>query len=184
MKRVGIYATLSFAAAVALTGATAGQASAELRTDPVSPVGITVIFNSGYYGNIFNKGDGNSNNVQIGNGQGGTQGGTGNTQGGTGNTQAATQGGTGNTQGGTQGGTNNTETQGGTQGGTRNTETQGGAQSGTNNTQGATQSGTRNNQGGTQSGTNNTQGATTQTPEDATKGLTTSTLKLVTDLIG
>ncbi|MFF2130070.1 hypothetical protein ACFVW1_32775 [Streptomyces olivochromogenes] len=104
VKRFGIYATLPFVAAVALTGATAGQASAELRNDPETPAGVTVVFNNGgSYGNVFNEVNGNSNNTQIGNTQGGTQGGTGNTQGGTGNTQGGTQSGTGNTQGGTQG---------------------------------------------------------------------------------
>ncbi|MFJ8028635.1 hypothetical protein, partial [Streptomyces sp. NPDC096311] len=138
MKRFGIYATLPFVAAVALGGATAGQASAELRYDPETPAGVTVVFNNGgSYGNVFNEVNGNSNNTQIGNTRGGTQGGTGNTQGGAGNTQGATQGGTGNTQGGTQGGTGNT--QGGTQGGTGNT--QGGTQGGTGNTQGGTQGG-------------------------------------------
>ncbi|MGW2213220.1 hypothetical protein [Streptomyces sp. NPDC001781] len=123
MKRVGIYASLSFAAAVALTGATASQASADNRNIPgTSPV--TIVFNNGYYGNVFN------------------------TQGGTGNTQGGTQGGIGNTQGGTQSGTGNT--QGGTQSGTKNT--QGGTQSGIGNTQGGTQSGTGNTQGGTQGG--------------------------------
>ncbi len=82
---------------------------------------------------MLNYGDGNSNNIQLGNGQGGPQ------AGGTGNTQGGTQGGTGNTQGGTQGGTGNT---------------QGGTQSGTGNTQGGTQgSGTGDTQGGTQGGT-------------------------------
>ncbi|WP_256340364.1 hypothetical protein [Streptomyces sp. 2231.1] len=37
MKKVGIYATLSLAAAMAWTGTTASQASAALRTDPVPP---------------------------------------------------------------------------------------------------------------------------------------------------
>jgi hypothetical protein len=144
VKRVGIYATLSFAAAMALTGATAGQASAENRIDPGSPAGVTIVFNNGYYGNVFN-----------------------------------TQGGTGNTQGVTQGGASNSQTQGGTQSGTNNT--QGGTQGGTNNTQGGTQSGTKNTQGGTQSGTNNIQGAITQGAEDATKRITTRTLKLISD---
>ncbi|MFF7967383.1 hypothetical protein ACFZC3_18795 [Streptomyces sp. NPDC007903] len=120
MKRVGIYASLSFAAAMALTGATAGQASAENRIDPGSSAGVTIVFNNGYYGNIFNTQSGTKNT------QGGVQSGTNNTQGGT-------QSGTKNTQGGTQGGTNNT--QGGTQSGTDNI--QGGTQSGTDNTQGA-----------------------------------------------
>ncbi|MFF9376067.1 hypothetical protein ACF1BB_16120 [Streptomyces griseoluteus] len=121
MKRVGIYATLSFAAAVALTGATASQASADNRTYPGYPAEVTVVFNNGYYGNVFN------------------------TQGGTNNTQGGTQGGIGNTQGGTLSGKGNT--QGGVQG-AGNGNTQGGTQGGTANTQGGTQSGTNNNQGG------------------------------------
>ncbi|RZU30148.1 hypothetical protein EV284_5105 [Streptomyces sp. BK022] len=125
MKRVGIYATLSFAAAMALTGATASQASAENRNYPGYPAEVTIVFNHGYYGNVFNTQGG------TGNTQGGTQGGIGNTQGGTqsgkGNTQGSTQSGTGNTQGGTQGGTDNT--QGGTQSGIANT--QGGITQGT-----------------------------------------------------
>ncbi|MEU9920535.1 hypothetical protein AB0H51_04285 [Streptomyces griseoluteus] len=119
MKRVGIYATLSFAAAMALTGATASQASADNRNHPGYPV--TVVFNNGYYGNVFN------------------------TQDGTGNTQGGTQGGIGNTQGGTLIGKGST--QGGVQG-AGNGNTQGGTQSGTDNNQGGTQSGTNNNQGG------------------------------------
>ncbi|MFD8672723.1 hypothetical protein ACFV1A_06520 [Streptomyces seoulensis] len=126
MKRVGIYATLSFAAAVALTGATASQASADNRTYPGYPAEVTVVFNHGYYGNVFN------------------------TQGGTNNTQGGTQGGIGNTQGGTQSGEGNT--QGGVQG-AGNGNTQGGTQGGTDNTQGGTQSGTNNNQGGITQGT-------------------------------
>ncbi|MFF7385538.1 hypothetical protein [Streptomyces griseoluteus] len=125
MKRVGIYATLSFAAAMALTGATASQASAQNHTYPGYPAEVTIVFNHGYYGNVFNSQSGSGNT------QGGTQGGIGNTQGGTqsgkGNTQGSTQSGTGNTQGGTQGGTDNT--QGGTQSGTGNT--QGGITQGT-----------------------------------------------------
>ncbi|MEU6476545.1 hypothetical protein ABZ858_06565 [Streptomyces sp. NPDC047017] len=131
MHRIGVYTTLSFAAAVALTGAVAGQASADSGNDPEYRIGSTI---------IFNNGDGNTTNTQIGNAQGVTQGG------GIGNTQGGTQSGTGNVQGGTQGGAGNT--QGGTQGGTKNT--QGGTQSGTDNTQGGTQSGTGNTQGGTQ----------------------------------
>ncbi|MFD8804355.1 hypothetical protein [Streptomyces sp. NPDC059597] len=158
MKRVGIYATLSFAAAMALTGATASQASAENRDYPGYPAEVTIVFNNGYYGNVFNT-QGGTNNTQ-----GGTQGGIGNTQGGTqsgkGNTQGGVQGaGNGNTQGGTQGGTDNTQTQGGTQGGTNNTQTQ----------------------GGTQSGTNNTQGGITQGTKDAAKKITTRTFKLIDD---
>lgn len=99
MRRLGIYATMSFAAAMALAGATAGPVSAETRLTPEPPVV----------------------NIQIGNTtQGGTQIGTGNIQGGTqngtGNTQGGTQGGSGNTQGGTQG-SGSGNTQGGTQGG-------------------------------------------------------------------
>ncbi|MEU2618361.1 hypothetical protein ABZ642_09325, partial [Streptomyces sp. NPDC007157] len=84
MKRFGIYATLPFVAAVALAGATAGQASAELRNDPEIPAGVTIVFNNGgSYGNVFNEVNGNSNSTQVGTGntQGGTQGGTRNTQG-------------------------------------------------------------------------------------------------------
>jgi hypothetical protein len=108
---LGIYATLSFATAMALAGATAGPVSAETRLAPEPPVVNIQI------GNTTRGG------TQIGTGniQGGTQNGTGNTQGGTqgggtGNTQGGTQGGTGNTQGGTQG-SGSGNTQGGTQGG-------------------------------------------------------------------
>ncbi|GHF05621.1 hypothetical protein E5082_13400 [Streptomyces griseoluteus] len=121
MKRVGIYASLSCAAAMALTGATASQASAENRHYAGYPAEVTVVFNHGYYGNVFN------------------------TQGGKGNTQGGVQGGTGNTQGGTLIGKGNT--QGGVQG-AGNGNTQGGTQGGTDNIQGGTQSGTNNNQGG------------------------------------
>ncbi|MEU6420326.1 hypothetical protein [Streptomyces spiralis] len=150
MKRFGVYATLPFVAAVAMTGATAGQASAGDNTGSDSPSGPVIVVNN-YYGtifskgdgNIFNRGDGNTNSVQLGN-----------TQSGTGNTLGGTQGGTNNTQGGTQGG------------GTGNT--QGGTTGGTGNTQGGTQSGTHNTQGGTQSGTDNTQGGTQGTTGDDT----------------
>ncbi|WP_330459504.1 hypothetical protein OIB37_23125 [Streptomyces sp. NBC_00820] len=101
MRRFGIYATLSCAAVIAMSGATAGQALAVTRTAPEPPL----------------------INIQFDNTKGGTQiGGKNNTQGGTqgagaGNVQGGTQGaGSGNTQGGTQGGTNNV--QGGTQGAT------------------------------------------------------------------
>ncbi|MET7290029.1 hypothetical protein [Streptomyces sp. NPDC005573] len=95
MRRSGIRATLSIAAALTIAGVTAGPAFAA----PEPPL----------------------INIQFDNTKGGTQiGGKNNTQGGTqgagaGNVQGGTQGaGKGNTQGGTQGGTNNT--QGGTQG--------------------------------------------------------------------
>ncbi|MGW1722891.1 hypothetical protein ACWCQK_08180 [Streptomyces sp. NPDC002306] len=107
---------------MALTGTTAGQASADPRDDREYPIGATI---------VFNNGDGNTTNTQIGNTQGGGIGNTlGGTQvGGTNNTQGATQGaGNNNTQGATQGAGNN-NTQGATQG------------AGNNNTQGATQGG-------------------------------------------
>ncbi|MYZ11769.1 hypothetical protein GT028_31080 [Streptomyces sp. SID2999] len=145
MKRVGIYATLSFAAAMALTGVTASQASAENRDYPGYPAEVTIVFNNGYYGNVFN------------------------TQGGTGNTQGGVQGGIGNTQGGTQSGTGNT--QGGVQG-AGNGNTQGGTQGGTDNTQGGTQSGIGNTQGGITQGTEDAaKKITTRTFELISEGL-------------
>ncbi|WP_157877273.1 hypothetical protein [Streptomyces odonnellii] len=63
MKRIGVCA-LSLAASVALTGATAGQASAGTGDDPST---VAVVVNHGD-GNLFNQGDGNSNNTQVGDG--------------------------------------------------------------------------------------------------------------------
>ncbi|WP_148305714.1 hypothetical protein [Streptomyces collinus] len=167
MKRAGVYTMLSFAAAMTLTGTAAGQASAHSPRDAALPIAGPVIINNGFYGDITNTGKGNTNNIHIGDGPNGTQGGAGITQGGTGNVNSALLGGTKNTQGGAQGGTGNV--QGGTQGGAHNTDTQGGTQGGTNNTQGGTQSGTRNTQGGAQSGTGNTQGAVTGATQTGAK---------------